>query len=292
MGDYAILTDSGTDTPTEVLLDSPVYVVPLRIEYSGGITYLDGVDITPEEVAERFDVEVPTTSLPSLVSIQQQLESMQADGYQKVLVITLSSKLSGTYDAIRLVARDYPAMEFAFIDTKNIGLGAGMLCALAARGMRLGLTFHECARYVEQHVGSTKVFFCMPTLEYLAKGGRIGKVASIIGSALHVVPIITCNEEGVYVTAAKARNWNRALSVAIEKAVKYIGDGTHYILAVANSMAATDAESVKNALLEKLPHPEHLYLGTISPALTVHTGPQLIGVGAQNLVAPDLASLA
>lgn len=285
MTDYAILTDSGTDTPAEAVLNNPVYIAPLQVEYSDGTTYLDRVNITPDDVARRLEFEIPTTSLPSLESLRALIEGIRADGYHKVIIITISSKLSGTHDAIRLVSQGFSDMEFKFVDTKNIGLGAGMLCDLATKGIKQGLSFEECAQMVQKHVGSTKIFFCVPTLEYLVKGGRIGKVASLVGSALHLVPVITCNDEGIYTPVAKARNWNKALNLAAEKALQFLGNKTNYALFIAQSMASADAEKTMHAFLEKvLIKPGRIVQGDVSPSLTVHAGPKLVGIGVQYTV--------
>ncbi len=283
MNTFALLTDSGTDTPQEVVDAFPVYVVPLQVNYSDGSSFLDGVTITPREVIARFAEEIPTTSLPPFATIMQRIDEIKAAGIKQVLVITLSAKLSGTYDAVKLAAQSYPDMEFAFVDSKNIGLGAGMLCALAAQCMERGFSFEETRLLVEQHVPRTKVFFCLPSLEYLAKGGRIGKVASIIGMKLHIVPVITCNEEGAYVTAGKTRSWEKACRLAVDKALAVVQQSSSYVLALAQSLAEKDVQRMEQAFLAHKPNPQRLFKGGISPALTVHTGPMLVGIGAQSL---------
>lgn len=286
MKTFAILTDSGTDTPADILEKYPVYVAPLQINYSDGSTYLDGVDITPAEVMKRFDQEIPTTSLPPLHYVEELIAQIKSDGFDKIMVVCISSKLSGTLDSIRTATQKYTDLEFAFVDSKNIGIGAGMLTALAAQYLGAGLSFRESFDLLEKQVKETKLFYCIPTLEYLAKGGRIGKVASLIGTALSLVPIITCNEEGVYITVGKARGWNKALEIAKNFAVTSAGDAHDYVLAVVNSGAEEDAERIKTELVEKLPNPQRIFTGGISPALTVHTGPKLVGIGVQVLLRP------
>lgn len=284
MKDYAILTDSGTDTPFEVVNSSPVYTIPLQVIFQGQAPMSDSIDISSKEVAQRLAVEVPKTSLPPLDRIGQTIEKIRADGYQKVLVITISARLSGTLNAIEVVAQNYRDMEFHFIDSKNIGMGAGMLCILAARCLKADIAYKKCAAIVEQHVERTKVFFAIPTLKYLSMGGRIGKVASLIGMALHVVPVITCDENGEYVVAGKSRKWNQALKIAQEKIIEYVTDQRDFALAVVESQAEEEAGTIEKVLFERLPHRRFFYRGGISPALTVHTGPKLIGVGAQILL--------
>ena len=129
----AIITDSGTDTPADFVAAHDVRVIPLRINYSDGSSYENGVDITTEDVVRRFDEEIPTTSLPSPMKIQQTFEQARRDGYAGAVVVTISSGLSATYETVSMVARQMEDFPVVTVDTKSIGIAAGMVVMEAVR---------------------------------------------------------------------------------------------------------------------------------------------------------------
>ena len=118
-----VITDSGTDTPADFVAAHDIRVVPLRINYSDGSTYENGVDITAEEVVERFAEEIPTTSLPSPMKIRETFERAKRDGYKGAVVVTISSGLSATFETIGMVARQMEDFPVVMVDTKSIGMG-------------------------------------------------------------------------------------------------------------------------------------------------------------------------
>lgn len=122
----AILVDSCVDVPPKLVEKHNMYVIPLKVIYKDRV-YSDGVDITAQEVYERLDIEIPTTSLPSGGEINAMFDRIKADGYEKVLAIHISSGLSGTYNSIRLLASQYEGLEIYVLDTKNIGIGSGLM---------------------------------------------------------------------------------------------------------------------------------------------------------------------
>jgi len=281
---FAILTDSGTDTPIEYITDSPTYVVPLSIIFKDG-AFMDNVDITPDEVVQRFSEEIPKTSLPTVGQIEDKISEIKSTGFCEVMVVTISSGLSGTHNAIKIAAQSFSDMRFVFVDTKNIGIGSGMVTAYAVTLAKSGFSLEEATPKVQEIVGNTKVYFCIPTLSFLRKGGRIGLVAGFVGEALGLRPIITCNTDGIYETIRKVRGWRKAVDAALEQAVAFHSGVSKYNVAVAHSNTAKEAISILENLKLRLPGFKQAFFSTISPALTVHTGPGLIGVGLQRL--PD-----
>ena len=199
----AILVDSGCDVPQAVRQAYDMRVLPLKIRYPEG-EYDDQVHITAQQVYDRFPEEIPQTSLPDGKTILAALDRARSDGYEKALVICISSGLSGTYNMIRLICREYHELETFVLDTKNISFGSGVFALLAARWIAEGVDWPTLQRRLTERLGDSKVFFCVDTLEYLRKGGRLGLVAAVVGTALKLKPIISCNASGVYYMAGKA----------------------------------------------------------------------------------------
>ena len=278
----ALLVDSGIDVPPSIIKEYGIYSLPLKIIYKDR-EYSDGVDIQAEEVYSNLSVEIPKTSLPGAAEAISILDRIKSDGYQNVLAVTLSSGLSGTYNMISLVAKDYEGLDVQVVDTKNIGIAGGMVAIRAAEYISEGMDFETLIKTVNEDVPDSKIFFCISTLEYLQKGGRIGLVSSMLGTALNLKPIISCNEEGIYYNVAKISGRKRSLDKMIEIATEYASKGKLYNLAVVHGGAAEDAEKVKEKLLSKLSKYKNVFEGQISPALGVHTGPGLVGIGVQIL---------
>ena len=189
----AVVTDSCTDVPKDLLEKYGIYVLPVIVQYSDR-SYYDRVDITEQEVYARLEQEVPTTSLPEPEMILNTFDRIADDGYDAAVVVTMSSGLSGTFNAVRLLAEEYDRLDIRMLDTKNIGIGAGFSVIAAAEQVAAGGDMDQILKNVRETIGHTKIFFSLKTLEYLREGGRIGLVTGIIGSVLNIKPIISCNE--------------------------------------------------------------------------------------------------
>lgn len=278
----AILVDSGTDVPPDFAKEHNIFVAPLKVIYKDG-EYDDRVNITPQEIYDRLDTEVPRTSLPDTGYVQGLFKRMTTQGYDTVLIITISSGLSGTHNLLRMQAEQYGKLEYHMVDTRNIGIGAGMQAVLAARLLEDGASPEEVLDKLEVSIKASKIYFVLDTLEYLAKGGRIGKVSALLGSILKLRPVISCNEEGTYETVVKARGDAQARAEAISMVVAQAGKHVRYAIAVAHGSAKEAAARVTEELKQKLSRCEEWISTDVSPALSVHTGPGLIGIVIQAL---------
>lgn len=279
----AIITDSGTDVPKKYVDKYNMYVVPLIVNYNNK-SYRDGVDIDINEICDRLKEEIPTTSLPSIDDIRDTFDKVIADGYDKVVVVTISSGLSGTYNAMRIASQYYEdRLETFLVDTKNIDIGAGFTAIRVGELIESGCSFDEIKSKIFDVISNTKVYFCVKTLEYLRKGGRIGLVASVVGTALDLKPVMSCNEEGVYYVVSKARGRKKSLKKALDEAVEYAKKYDEYNIAVVNVQSKDEAKKIENSIKEVFPKVNKIFIGAISPALAVHTGPGLIGIGVQKV---------
>lgn len=280
----AVLADSGSDVPKEIIEKYNVKVIPLKIIFKEG-EYIDKVTITADEVYTKMKNEIPTTSLPGADDIKQILDEIKAEGYEKVLAVTISSGLSGTYNMVRLVAEDYEGLDIFAVDTKNIGIGSGFTAIEAARLADEDVEWETIKEKLLRMVERSKVFFHVPTLEYLQKGGRIGLVTSVVGSLLNLKPIISCNDEGIYYTVAKVRGTKKSIEKMVQLAQEFAEPSKKYNLALVygGEGAVKEAEKIKQEVMSRLANFKEIFFDQVSPALGVHTGPGLIGVGVQLL---------
>lgn len=280
----AVLADSGSDVPQSLVEKYNVKVIPLKIIFKEE-EYIDKVTISADEVYRKMKNEIPTTSLPGADEIKSMLDEIKAEGYEKVVAVTISSGLSGTNNMVRLIAEQYEGLDIFVIDTKNIGIGSGLTAVEALRLIEEGTEWEKMKEKLHRMIERTKVFFHVPTLEYLQKGGRIGLVTSVVGSLLDLKPIISCNDAGIYYTVAKVRGKKKSLAKTIQLAQDFATQASRYNLALVygGEGAIPEAEKIKEELKKRLPNVKEFFFDQVSPALGVHTGPGLIGVGVQQL---------
>ncbi len=273
----AILVDSGSDVPPELQERYHIFTVPLKIIFNEA-EYLDGLTIDAEEVYRRLPEEIPKTSLPDGSLITSILDRIYDEGYRKLLVICISSGLSGTCNMLRLSCEEYGKLEYKVIDSKNISIGSGIIAIRCAQLLEEGMGFEELCRKAEELIPDSKVFFCLKTLEYLQKGGRIGKVAAFLGSAIALKPVISCNEEGCYYPIAKCIGRMPSIKKVLELAQRFASDCPKVMLAVMHGGAAEETQALIEEVKRKIPQGIIEVRGQISPALGVHTGPGLVGI--------------
>ena len=217
----AVITDSGTDTPADFVAAHDVRVIPLRINYSDGSSYENGVDITTEDVVRRFDEEIPSTSLPSPMKIRDTFEQARRDGYVGAVVVTISSGLSATNETMNMVARQMEDFPVVVVDTKSIGVAAGLVVMEAVRQVEAGMPLDRIGSVLGALSERTRVYFSVQKLDFLRKGGRISEAVYRVGSVLNIKPVLMCDErEGKYVIAKKARGWQRALDAQVKLLVE------------------------------------------------------------------------
>ncbi|MGE5416148.1 MAG: DegV family protein [Acidobacteriota bacterium] len=271
----ALMTDSACDLPPEILQSHSVFVLPLKIIY-GDQEYRDKVDIQPEEVYDRMPELIPTTSMPSPGEIQNIFDEIKSHGYTKILAMHISSGLSGTFNAVKMIAQEITDMQIEVFDCRTLSVGQGFQIYEAAKDIARGLDLSKILENIEKRRAKVQVFYVIETLEYLKRGGRIGKVAAVLGELLQLKPIISVDDEGKYFTYCKTRGRKQSidkLAEIIEKAVN-----TNQVdIAVMHGGALEEAKKLKERL-QHLPNVKEMLFGQISPALGVHTGPGLIGV--------------
>ena len=272
----AIMVDSGCDISQEFIEQYDIKVLRLKVLY-GDRMYSDGLDIDPLEVYRRFPQEIPTTSTPNMYEVSELVNEIKSEGYEKIIGITISSGLSGTYNADAMAFEEVDIETFA-VDTKNISIGAGLLAMWAAKKLSEGWTFEAVKHGLNDKINDSKVFFYMDTLDYLRKGGRISPAVAIVGKALNLKPIISCNEKGTYYTVSKIRGQHKGLEKLMDSLKDYIGDKKAY-LAIMNGDGTRYLDIIRARIKEMFPQCEVVVDKQITATMAIHTGPGLIGVG-------------
>lgn len=280
----ALLTDSTADLSPALVGDKPIYVVPLKIVCADG-EYSDGVDIFAPDVYDRLHRgELPRTSLPDGGSISDALDRIKADGYEKVLAVMLSSGLSGTYNMVRLQAETRRDLEIAVFDSKSGSLGMGIMVLQLWEDIQAGASWDWLVeKRLPSLIANTFPFFSVDTLEYLSKGGRIGKVAAFAGTLLSIKPIISFAEDGQLQSVAKVRGRRQVQDKILDLMEQRLRPGVRYNLGVANGGAPEEMKELAQRIRERFPNAEHIWEGAIDATLSVYIGDGVLGGGIQLL---------
>lgn len=215
MTQVRIITDSTADLPPELVEQYGITVVPLKV-FFGPVGYRDGIDLTKEEFFQRLAAskELPTTSQPTPAEFAAVYRPMLEEGAEAVS-IHISSLMSGTVQSARLAKTmlNYEGLEI--IDSQVVSVVLGMVALSAARAARAGYSKDEVVALVRSIIAGHKIFFMVDTLEYLQRGGRIGKAQAFLGTVLNVKPICTI-KDGVIHPQEKVRGRNKALARTVQ----------------------------------------------------------------------------
>ncbi len=274
MARIRVVTDSACDLSAELAAARNLTVVPLSIRF-GSEEFVDGSTLTTGEFWSRCAASsvLPETAAPSPGAFQEAFLAAQADGYDGVLCINLSSEVSATYQAAAAAAKAVSdQIPVRTIDSRSLTMGLGLMVLDAAERAGAGATLDELVERVEELIPRTQVFGVLDTLEHLEKGGRIGGARALLGSLLSIKPVVSL-VDGKVEEESKQRTRSRSLRYLADKAV---GSPPISRLAVCNG-AAADID-VFVAMLKDVPTEHPLVVVDLGPVVGTHTGPGTIGM--------------
>lgn len=275
MEKIAVITDSSCDLEISELRDHNIRLLPFRIIYKDR-EFKDRVDISPSYLYGNIEKEIPKTSLPSLEDTNNLFQELEQEGYTHVVIITISCEFSGTYNSIQLLTEDHPNLTFFVYDSKTLSRTQGFLALKVSKMIKDGVNFDTIVKTLPTLRKKVGIFFTLNTLDYLRKGGRIGRVAGTVGQLLNIKPIITVPEDGRFETYSKVRGRKQSIKVLLEILDHWLKEGKCKVY-VLHGGAEEDAKKFFNEIKD-FPNITEIGLSTIGPALGVHTGPGLIGI--------------
>jgi DegV family protein with EDD domain len=272
----AILTDSTANLPEKWIKQYDVHVIPLKIHW-GNETFLDGIDITPGEFYARLSrsKSLPTTSQPTIQDFLQIFESL-ADQSDGIIVLLISSGISGTVASAQAAARQFTRVPVEIIDTHITSIGQVLILLAAARAAEQGKSLQEVKRAADEVANRLHVFFAVDTLEYLYRGGRINGASRFMGTALDIKPILFFNSEGKIDALERVRTKHKAWQRLIELAAN-LADGHPIHAGIVHANAPEAAQEFRNKVEQSLNCREIISV-EFSPVIGVHVGPGTIGI--------------
>jgi DegV family protein with EDD domain len=271
-----LITDSAADLTPADIQQYGIDVIPLFITFPDGEVSTN--DITPDAFYDRLRSivpQVPTTSQPSVAMFTERYQAALAAG-ENVLSVHISSGLSGTYNTSALAARQTDPARITTIDSLTLSNGQRFQVLAAAMAIAKGWSVDKIREKLAAIRADTEVIYTLETLDYLARGGRIGRVQGLLGGLLQIKPVIHVERsDGKYDTIARVRTVSQGLSTIVSHVKGLYGDQPVWASVMHGQWeekAVTLADMLKEAL--NITRTETL---RISPALGVHTGPGIVG---------------
>jgi DegV family protein with EDD domain len=272
-----IVTDCAADMPAEELKDLGITQAPLFIQFPEG--EVNSADISADEFYDRLEAMrpiIPTTAQPSSGMFAELYQKLAGQS-KRILSIHISSGLSGTINSARVGGEQAAEKaEVHFWDTLTLSGGERFQVLAAARGFKAGWSLEKVQERLAQIRDKVEVIYTLETLEYLARGGRIGRVQALMGSVLKIKPIIHVEHaDGKYSTVTKARTIPSALE-SIAEHLHQLYANTPLWVTVLHGRFHNPAADLSKLLAEKL-NVARMEVMRISPILGVHTGPGIVG---------------
>ncbi len=275
MSDLVIVTDSTADLPKELTEEYNITVVPLKIVF-GSDTYRDGVDISFDEFFSRLaqSASLPSTSQPSPGDFSEVYERLLGQG-KEIISIHLSEQFSGTVRSAQVAQGIVGNEHITVIDSRMVSVALGLIVLEAAKAVKAGKTKEEVLALIESMIAKTRTYFLVDTLDYLEKGGRIGKAQTLIGTLLNIKPILTFREGQIY-PHEKVRGLNKAIQKIIDDINEEFADrplSCAFVYGTDFEVFTSFHDKVKGAI-----NCSSSLVSRLGPVVGTHGGPGIVGV--------------
>jgi DegV family protein with EDD domain len=270
----AIVVDSTADFPEAQERFSNWRMVPLYVRF-GDQSYRDYVELGPEAFYARLRAadELPTTSQPTPGDFLAAYE--QLAGYERIYSLHISAKLSGTYESARTAASEL-GDRVRMVDTETASAAITMLGLAIQRRLERGTTDEEVAQLVGRYKREHRLLFTVDTLEFLAKGGRIGRAAKFAGQMLHIKPILTI-DDGEVLPLKRVRGNQKAMQEFVSEFREGSTDEPGLRVGIAHADAPGRAEALVKMVRDVRPQAEIETVTTLGAVVGTHAGPGTVG---------------
>jgi DegV family protein with EDD domain len=278
-----VVTGSAAQVPPEIARQLGIVILPLVIIVEGK-EYLDGIDLFPGELYQKMrtqKIEIKTAA-PNVGQYYACFKRIIDQQESDVLCISLSGKLSSDYtaavDAAKMLSGEYPRNKVTVIDSLRAAAPQGLLAVEAAKRLRAGETIEDVVQYLMDARHRSGLIAALDSLDYLAQGGRIGKAAYLVGSALQIIPILTIDDEGIVMPSTIIRKKGNIIPSIISILAQQTVGFTKLDLSVMHADAIQQAEALRLSLNHLYPSLE-IPISEFTPVMGAHAGPGLIGLG-------------
>jgi len=270
----AIVVDSTADFPEAQERFPNWRMVPLYVRF-GDQSYRDYVELGPDEFYARLRTadELPTTSQPTPGDFLAAYEELAV--YERIYSLHISAKLSGTFESARTAASEL-GDKVRMVDTETASAAITMLGLAIQRRLERGTTDEEIAALVERYKDEHRLLFTVDTLEFLAKGGRIGRAAKFAGQMLHIKPILTI-DDGEVLPLKRVRGNQKAMQEFVSEFTEGSTDEPGLRVGIAHADAPERATALVKMVRDVRPHAEIETVTTLGAVVGTHAGPGTVG---------------
>lgn len=278
MSDFVILTDSATDFSAKMVRESGVSVIPLSVTVQGR-TYLDDPIHRELDPVLFYDMlragELATTASLNVASYTDAAEPILQQG-RDILILAFSSGLSATYNssviAVEELREQYPDRSIYTVDTLCASLGQGLLVWLAAQEQKKGRSIEEVRDWVEEHKLHLCHQFTVNDLHFLKRGGRVTATTAVVGSMLHIKPVLHVDNEGHLINVGKARGRNASLKALVDRMEQTVTEEGKQTVFISHGDCLDDAEAVAAMVRERF-GTQDIRISDVGPVIGAHSGP-------------------
>lgn len=271
----ALVLDSTADFPDAQIRFPNMRVVPLYVRF-GERSFRDYVELDPHGFYGRLKTapELPTTSQPTPQDFLSTYSAL--DEYERIYSLHISAKLSGTFQSASLAADELGGDRIRLVDTESASVGIGMLSLAIQDLLERGTTDEEIDALVADYRERAGILFTVDTLEFLAKGGRIGRAKALMGSLLNVKPILSI-QEGEVVPLTRARGRAKAFEEFRRRFEDATSDGPGLAVGIAHAEAEDSVELLRTLVLDTRPQADIRMVTSLGAVVGTHAGPGTVG---------------
>ena len=278
MSSFVILTDSSADLSASMVQQLDVQVLPLSFVLDGHTyhDHPDNRDMDPHLFYERLrSGDMATTSAVNVAQYTEALEPLLQAG-QDVLILAFSSGLSTTYNssliAVKELQAKYPDRKLFTVDTLCASLGQGLLVWYAAQARARGGSIEEVRDWIEEHKLNLCHQFTVDDLYFLKRGGRISSATALVGSMLHIKPVLHVDNEGHLINTGKVRGRQAALKALVDRMEHTAIDSGSLTVFISHGDCLEDAQMVAD-MVKKRFGVQEVYINYVGPVIGAHSGP-------------------
>ncbi|HEL1566792.1 TPA: DegV family protein [Streptococcus suis] len=279
----AVITDSSAVLNVQSIERDDLFVLSIPVSIDGE-NYIEGQNLTVEEFYQKMasSKELPKTSQPSLMELEEILAKLTEKGYTHALGLFLSSGISGFYQNIQYLADEFEGLTVAFPDTKITSAPLGMMVENVLKWADAGLSFEEITGKLDQEIGKTTAFIMVDDLNHLVKGGRLSNGAALLGNLLSIKPILYFTGEGKIEVYEKVRTEKKAIKRLLEILQEQTTEG-QYQIAIIHANAPQKAENFKQQL-EEAGVGSDLPIVSLGSVIGTHLGEGAVAFGISPII--------
>lgn len=277
MAKIAFVTDTDSSLSADVAREYGITLVPIPVSF-GEETYITGETIDDTKLFEIIDAsgKLPTTAAPAPSAYEKAFQDALDDGADQIICVCCSSNVSAIFNNAQIAASEFPDADITVIDSLQLTLAQGFMTLAAVEAAREGADKETILKLLDDLRPRVHVYGALPTLKYLAMGGRMGKLAAGLANTLEIKPILT-SRDGKLDLLEKVRTWKKASNRLVELAESCAEGKTIQRVGIIHVNNEEGALALHKKLTERLSLPEDYLLAEFTAGLSVHTGSGVIG---------------